>query len=419
MTVIVVGAGLAGLVCARKLLANGVDVRVLEASDGPGGRVRSDNVDGYVLDRGFQVMFNSYPAAQRNFDFDALRLRRFQPGAIICGDGKRSQFTDPRRARDGNDMIESLLASALSVPDRLRLLSLAQYAGKHGCADVAEAGVSTEALLKRWGFSNASVNEFFRPFYGGILLDRSLSASSGPFLYYLDMLNKGYACLPADGIGAISDQLAAPLIEHGLVQFGSKVTSLIETGGRVTGVVLEDDTQVPADDVVVAVEGPEAARLAGQPAEQAGLGVTCAYFAGSSPVWDSPLIALNANPGAFVNNAQMLTNVARTYAPQGRHLLSVSILGVPQMNDAEIFAEALEDVGAMFDGDRAATDALTTYAPLRVYRVPYAQPTQLPGPRRLPIERCGLHVAGDWTASASINGALLSGERAAMRVLQG
>ncbi len=96
MNVIVVGGGLAGLTCAKKLLAAGVHVTVVEASDGVGGRARSDNVDGYTLDRGFQVLFDSYPAVRRNLDIDDL----FARGAIIFSGGTRTTLTDPRRTPD-------------------------------------------------------------------------------------------------------------------------------------------------------------------------------------------------------------------------------------------------------------------------------------------------------------------------------
>src|SRR5919112_2912367 len=97
MKVIVVGAGLAGLTCAKVLTERGAEVVLFEASDGVGGRVRTDERDGFLLDRGFQVYFTSYPAARRHLDHEALGLRVFDPGAIVWCDGERSVLSDPLR----------------------------------------------------------------------------------------------------------------------------------------------------------------------------------------------------------------------------------------------------------------------------------------------------------------------------------
>ena len=90
MRVIVVGAGLAGLTCAKVLAERGIEVVVYEASDGVGGRVRTDERDGFLLDRGFQVYFTAYPVSRRHLDHKALNLRTFDPGAIICRGGKKT-----------------------------------------------------------------------------------------------------------------------------------------------------------------------------------------------------------------------------------------------------------------------------------------------------------------------------------------
>ncbi len=83
MKVIVVGAGLAGLTCAKALREGGAGVTAFEASDGVGGRVRTDEKDGFLLDRGVQAYFTAYPVARRHLDHARLDLRAFDPGAII------------------------------------------------------------------------------------------------------------------------------------------------------------------------------------------------------------------------------------------------------------------------------------------------------------------------------------------------
>ena len=310
MTVIVVGAGLAGLTCARKLQDAGRDVTVLEAGDGPGGRVRSDKVGGFTLDRGFQVLFDSYPAVRRNLDLEALKLSHFASGAIVCRDGKRTVLTDPRRAFDLSGLAETILTGEIPLSDKLRLLSLASKVSEHAGEDAEPSNLSIQKYLVAEGFSARTIDFFFRPFYGGILLDRSLGPSAGLFQYYYAMLSRGHACLPSGGIGAVTEQLARPLFGAGSIILGATVQSLIERSGRVEGVILEDDTQMIAESVVLAVDAPAAAAISGKQIETAGVGVSVVYLSGSDPLWKTPYLLLNANSSAVLNNAQMLTNVA-------------------------------------------------------------------------------------------------------------
>src|SRR5918992_2866961 len=123
MRVIVVGAGLAGLTCAKVLAERGIEVVVYEASDGVGGRVRTDERDGFLLDRGFQVYFTAYPVSRRHLDHEALHLRAFDPGAIVCRGRKKSILSDP--LRDPKALVPSLLSDAATLQDKLRTAGLA------------------------------------------------------------------------------------------------------------------------------------------------------------------------------------------------------------------------------------------------------------------------------------------------------
>lgn len=418
MTVLIVGAGLAGLVCARHLHQSNIPVTVLEASDDVGGRVRSDVVDGFTLDRGFQVLFDAYPAVQRNLDLHALELRSFDPGAIICKNDQQSVLTDPLRDRSWRDVASAVVTPVVPIADKLRTLRLSMSLLGSATDQNAEPDMQTTlAYLRTQGFSERTIDNFYRPFYGGIFLDRSLSTTAAAFRFYFRMLASGQTALPAKGIGAITQQLAAPLKAAERVRCNTRVVELLRDGERVTGVRLENGEEVYADAVVLATAAPQAMQLAGLQAPQSALQTAAVYFAGREPVYKSRKIALNAAPDAFVNNAQLLSNVAPTYAPQGRHLLSATVLGVPNMSDRELIVAAMHDLQRMFTGDPRAQQALATYYPLRVYRIHYAQFEQPPGVyANLPANRTeqpGLFVAAEWTESSSINGAMTSGERCA------
>jgi phytoene dehydrogenase-like protein len=411
MRVIVVGAGLAGLTCAKVLAERGVEVVVFEASDGVGGRVRTDERDGFLLDRGFQVYFTAYPVSRRHLDHEALNLRAFDPGAIICRGGKKTLLSDP--LRDPKALVPSLLSDAASFPDKLETLKLAAKSvvkGAEAAGNLGEADVSSLEYLKGEGFSEKIVDGFYRPFYGGIFLDRSLSTSSRVLRFTFKMLATGKTTVPARGIGEIPKQLATRL-PISAERTNTPVRSLLWEGERVVGVEAAGEEH-EADAVVVATEAPVAARLAGAAVPEDSMGQLCVYYAASG-VGSGKKIVLNAEDGGFVNNAVEISAVAPSYAPRGQHLLSVVALGGFGFSDAEIYRRGVEEVTRWYPE--------ADLAPLAVYRVPYAQFPQPPGiHERLPKNRTGtpgLVLAGEYTEDSSINGSMLSGEKAAEEVM--
>ncbi|MFQ3633252.1 NAD(P)/FAD-dependent oxidoreductase [Roseiflexus sp.] len=421
MHVLIIGAGLAGLTCGRILDTLGVQVTIVDASDGIGGRVRSDHADGFTFDRGFQVLFEAYPAARRHLDLDALQLRRFDPGAIICLSGKRFVLTDPFRDRAA--ALDAALTPVVPPLDKARVLLLAQYLRRRSIDEVLEGeDETTLSYLRRLGFSEQTINSFFRPFYGGIFLDRSLRTSAKCFRFDFKMLSDGPAALPARGMGAIAGQLGDALLERGLIRLNAPVAELITDNGRVTGAQLASGEEVFADAVVVATPAPEAARLSGLPMPQGALQTITLYFGGSAPLYQGRKIALNAAPDALVNNAQMISNVAPEYAPPGRHLLSATILGASSLSDDDLYRATLADLRRMFAGDTAALTALERYQPLRLYRISYAQFPQAPGIHTLLPDnrsgRPGLFFAGEFTEASSLNAAMISGEKCAAAVME-
>ncbi len=423
MNILIVGGGLAGLTCARLLDRAGYDILLLEASDDIGGRVRSDYADGYIFDHGFQVLFNAYPAARRQLDLDALNLHYFDPGAIVCHRGQRAIITDPLRDRDTSAALRSLVSSVMTPLDKLFMLLLFLRARSQSIERLLSGPDSaTEQYLQREGFSRDAINNFFRPFFGGIFLDRSLHTSNRIFKYNFKMLSEGTACLPAAGMHAISRQIAAPLQARGHIQTGTRVAALLHEGAHVVGVRLQDGSERRADAVVLATPAPEASRLSGLPLPQGCQQTITIYFSSLQCLYLGRKLLLNAAPDAFVNNAQLLTNVVPAYAPPGRHLLSVSILGNPALDDAELVLRALADLRVMFAGNAYAQRVLNTCEPLRLYRIPYAQFAQPPGStENLPTNdsgRPGLYFAAEFTAASSLNAAISSGERCAALIMR-
>lgn len=418
MKIIIAGAGLAGLTCAKVLSENGAEVEVLEVSDGVGGRVRTDERDGFLLDRGFQVYFTAYPAASRHLDHDALDLRPFDPGAVVRRGQQADVLADP--LRDPGAIIPSVFSDVAGLRDKLLTLRMAasaapgnaEAAGEWGGDPESEGDGSSEDYLRRAGFSDRFIDGFFRPFYGGILLDRSLSTSAKVLRFTFRMLATGKTAVPSRGMGEIPRQLAARL-PQGAISLNTPVRELLREGDRVRG-VRTGEGEREADAVVVATEGPEADRIFGAHAPQGPLGQLCVYYSASPGALGGKKIQLNAEEG-FLNNAVEISKVAPSYAPAGRALISAVALGADSMalSDEEVYRRGLEDLA------RWAPES--DFSPLAVYRIPFAQFSQPPGVHAsLPGNRTqtpGLYLAGEYTEDSSINGSMLSGERAASAVM--
>lgn len=291
--VIVVGAGVAGLNCAAKLHQAGASVLLLEAADGVGGRVRTDRVDGFTLDRGFQIFLTSYPEAQEALDYAALDLRPFYAGALVRWAGGFHRVADP--LRHFVDGLSSLPNPVGSPVDKI-LVGIFRVKSLLGSLDALLSAPETTTLerLRSEGFSEAMIDRFFRPFLGGIFFDRQLGTTSRLFAFVMRMLATGQNCLPAAGIGAVSDQLAARLPPAAL-RVSTRVADV--RGAAAAGddapagpaVVLQDGSVLSAKAVVVAVEGPEAGRLLRASLETApskagdGVGTCCLYFSALQP----------------------------------------------------------------------------------------------------------------------------------------
>ena len=411
MKIIIVGAGLAGLTCAKVLNERGAEVVVFEASDAVGGRVRTDEQDGFLLDRGFQVYFTAYPVARRHLDHAKLDLRSFDPGAVVLRGREKSVLSDP--IRDPGAIVPSLLSDVATFGDKLRTLKLAT---KNVVDGTRAAGESTEAYstsleyLREQGFSERFIDNFFRPFYGGIFLDRSLETSSRVLRFTFGMLSTGQTAVPAKGMGEIPRQLASHLPDDA-VELNSPVEELLRENGRMPGVRVGRD-EYEADAVVVATDAPAAGGLTGEAVPRDSVGQTCIYYA-TAGLNHEKKILLNADNGGFLNNVVQISNVSRSYAPEGQQLVCAVALGGMDEPDEELYRKGVEEISGWYP--RA------DLRPLSIYRIPFAQFAQPPGTHgRLPANSTatpGLVLAGEYTEDSSINGSILSGEKAAREVL--
>ncbi len=406
--VVIVGAGLSGLCCARKLQEQRVPFRIVEASDAVGGRIRTDLVEGFRLDRGFQVFLTSYPEAQALLDYSALKLRPFLPGALVRYDGRFFELTDPWRRPFA--AIGSLLSPIGSFADKLRVARFRSRVLKGTMRDrFRDPETTTLKALKNQGFSKSMIERFFRPFLGGIFLDAELETSSRMLDFVFRMFSLGTACLPEEGMEAIPKQLAASLPPE-RIRLRSRAVRV-----EPTSVTLESGEVLNAKAVVVAAEGPAAAELLGDAVSSAGNGARCFYFSAPRPPVDRPILVLNGDGQGPINNLCVPTVAAPTYGNGEASLVSVTVIGV--LNDPiRLLQEVREQLVEWFGREAEQ------WRHLRTYSIAYALPAQgspaLNVPERPVLWDRGVYVCGDHRDNASIQGAMFSGRRAAEAILK-
>lgn len=419
LPVVVVGAGMAGLTAAVALHEAGVPVRLFEVAEEVGGRIRTDrHPDGYLLDRGYQVLLDAYPAARRWIDHDALGLGRFDAGALLWTGRRLVPLANP--LRHPSALPRDLTAPVFPLSDKVRLALLAAQAAAAPWQSANQAATSlghdvsaTEYLWSR-GFSERFVDRFARPFWGGITLEPNLAGSAGPLLFTLKMFLGGSAALPRAGVAAMPAQLLARLPTDS-VSLRTRVTSVVVAHGRATGVRVEGG-DVPAAAVIVATEPEIAASLTNAPAlanVRQGLPSLTVFLGGERDPGTGPRIVLDATRRLMVNEVAPLSSAQPSYAPPGRHLVAAAIVGE---------AASADDLDAVASRARADAAEMFGHSPddwsiLRVDQAPFSQFAQPPGIyRRLPgnvTPTRGLFLASEATVDSSYNGAVQSGESAA------
>lgn len=412
--VVIVGGGIAGLSAARVLHEAGRNILVIESGDQIGGKVRSDTVDGFTLDRGYQVHFSSYPNLTLVAPPEQLEIGAYHPGALMRDTKGTHVLEAPKSLRA---LVRMAFEPSVPFGDKLRVgMWTARTLAWDETTIRTLPDYSTERQLREVGFSGGFLNGFLRPFLGGIFLDRSLSFSRRQFAFVWRCLASGAIGLPRGGMGAIPALIASTL-PPSAIRLNTRVASLVpsSSGGQVE-VRLVSHEVIEASAVILAADARESGRILGQnfPGEYNGM-VQVWLECAERPL-PEPMLLLNGTGKGIVNSISPSSMAQPAYAPPGRGLLGATVVGNRDEADEDLIAQVITEVEAL------APEAGVKRV-LACQRIPESHLKDPPGFSRdrpgVETSFPGVFLAGEITTNTSLDGAAASGMRAARKVLDG
>ncbi len=400
--VAIIGAGITGLSAAIELQSAGIDFKILEAENEVGGRVRSKNIDGYILDRGFQVILTAYPQAKKLLNYEELNLQHFDPGALILkNQGKHEKIGDPLRKLDY--MFPTLFSGVGSWRDKLNMLRLSRAMKAKDISSIfQESEQSTLRFLEDFGFSKEIIQQFFKPFFGGIFLEKELQSSSRMFSFVFKMFSEGVAALPQKGMQEIPRQLWHR-VGTDSVLFNHRVAKI--DGQHIHS--KERDT-IRAEHILWTT--PPNAFISGSSIDikSTFVSTTHVHFLAEESIYKEPLIALNPAKGQWINNLCQINNISDAYS-NGKQLISMSLIGDKTPDNLENTLK--KEATSWFS-------SAENWELLDVQKIEYALPTQSKVSYHPTIHRKdNMWFTGDYMTNGSLNASMLNGQKLASKIM--
>jgi len=391
--VAIIGAGLSGLTCAWYLKeSEQYDITIFESSGRAGGKLQTELLNGFQLDRGFQVLLPAYPETKRILDYDKLQLQRFHKGSLIFKNHKQIPFYDPENGLSA--LIKTVLYGPGSLIDKFILLKLKYTLSRLSVAHIFQSTTKMSSLeyLRSLGFSERIIADFWIPFYQGVFLENTLETDSKMLQFTFKMFAEAGAAVPKEGMEAIPKQLIAA-IGSDRIRYHAKVLAY-----NATSVTTSEGKTEIFDKVVVAYNSSKELKYHA---------VTNKYFEADKIPIQTKHVILNANKNRVINNVVFISHVAPNYALNGKQLISVSANGIHP--DSEAF---LHDLTSLF-GKEVATWKL-----VKSYLIKEALPIINFQNKYTSAAADGIYYCGDHLVQASINGAMESGRRTAEEIIR-
>lgn len=404
---VIIGGGISGLTCAKYLNEKGYSFMLLEGSDALGGRVRTDKVDGFLLDRGFQILLTNYPEAKKILNYNNLDLKYFGSGAMIKAEKGFMKMENPFRNKMA--YLTMAFSSVGSLSDKLKIRKFANELAEISDDEFFKMeATDTLTFLRNYGWSEKMINNFFKPFYGGVFLENDLVTSSNFFQFTFKQFFKGDAAIPADGMQAIPEQIAEMLPRNS-----------IRKNARVKGfegnqIFLDGGEVITADRIVVATDPKTSDKLLGETNERAYNITTCTYFsAETSPLKGQKFIALNPNRRGAVHNICVPSDISSHYGNAGKSLISVSTQGLEKLDERNLTNRIKRE---LFDWFGASVNV---WKHLKTYHIPESLVQYRAGSERQ-NSKLGdnLYRCGDYLAYPSLNAAMQTGREVAQMIME-
>ena len=399
--VIIIGAGMSGLTAAVYLTKLGKSVQIFEAADSVGGRIKTENHNGFLLDHGFQVLLTAYPECKKLLNYKALDLKPFLPGATVLYEKGQFEIADPFRRPKA--LFSTIFAPVGSLKDKANTFFLKNRLVSSSIEKLfSKSEVSTLQQLQKYGFSQKMIDRFYKPFFSGIFLENELKTSSRMFDFVMKMFSEGDAAIPAKGMQEIPKQLAAMLPEN-CIQFNAKVSKI--EGSQV---FLTENSHFEAENIIIATEATGIISDYKPNVEKAAQSVTTVYFEAQMAPTNQAIVVLNTSENKkWANNLVVLTNVSKEYAPDGKVLIAVSYNGITSISDIHLAKNMQEELSFWY-GSQVAD-----WRFLKAFQIRYALPNLKTFKNDLTKSEMqiskNLFVCGDYLLNGSINAAMKSG----------
>ena len=401
---IIVGAGLTGLSVANYLKNAGKKILILDSASEVGGVLTSEKVDGFTLDRGFQVLLSEFPELKQ-LDIDRFKPKKFYPGVYInLGEEQLKLIADPSRLP--KRLFSTLFNGVGSVSDKFKLWSLRQKLKHMSVSRIfQQADMSTADALKSYGFSNSFTEKFIKPFFGGVFLDTELQTSRKMFDFYFKMLCEGTAFLPEEGMESLTGQMAAVFTGY---ELGLNTNIARIENGKV---LLESGMEFTAPIIVVTTTDEVAQGLLPVNEHDFAVNHTFYYKYSNSP-FDEPFLAVNGLKGKLINHISVITDVSPNYSFTSDALISVNVVNSRGLADDILTREVKKELKEWFGPEASYWELIRFYKTKKIQLTKVSDTLFLNEVELKP----GLFYVPEFSLNGSIDGCFAAGKQVARHI---